>query len=179
MSFNRTLTAGRYLGEELNWKKWLPKDQTISSHFLASSTKRFWSEETTKTIKMYEKSPAEDLEHSDLVTRGEALMKYYCRRRRFFITSSGRFGLGPIGTKFGDQVAVLFGSAVPLVLRQDKPTFYSWTYNWIHSRASLRAGEKRYSFIGQAYVDGVGQYQGNIENDIKDGLLRMQAYHII
>jgi len=56
------------------------------------------------------------------------------QRRRFFITSSGRFGLGPRDTKDGDVVFVLFGCNVPVVLRQN--------------------GD-RWTFVGEAFVTGI------------------------
>lgn len=40
-----------------------------------------------------------------------------CRRRRFFITSSGYFGLGPLDMAPEDRVFVLLGCSVPMILR--------------------------------------------------------------
>ncbi|GAW11403.1 hypothetical protein ANO14919_007470 [Xylariales sp. No.14919] len=61
-----------------------------------------------------------------------------CRGRRLFVTAAGRYGLGPPDTGAGDQVWILFGMAVPVVLReipQDRGPFGSLAY------------------LGQAYVD--------------------------
>jgi hypothetical protein len=38
-------------------------------------------------------------------------------RRRFFVTSDGQLGLGPLAMEEGDVVVVLFGGTVPFVLR--------------------------------------------------------------
>jgi hypothetical protein len=59
------------------------------------------------------------------------------RRRRFFVTSKGFFGLGPWNTEPGDVVFVLYGCSVPVVLRR---------------RGS--GGEVR-SFVGEAFVAGI------------------------
>lgn len=44
-------------------------------------------------------------------------LHYVCCNRRLFMTSSGRFGLGPPGVKIGDVVTVLFGSNYLCILR--------------------------------------------------------------
>lgn len=58
-----------------------------------------------------------------------------CSGRLFFVTSSGRFGLGPPLTKPGDIVAILYGGEVPFVLRS--------------------IGDGIYKFVGQCYVEGI------------------------
>jgi hypothetical protein len=59
----------------------------------------------------------------------------YALGRRFFITESGRYGLGPPDTQEGDVVAVVFGLSVPLVLR--------------------RAENGHYRVVGESYVHGI------------------------
>jgi hypothetical protein len=47
-----------------------------------------------------------------------------CTNRRFFATSGGRIGLGPIDIKIGDSVCVLYGGPVPFIIREhvdDRP----------------------------------------------------------
>ena len=39
-------------------------------------------------------------------------------RSQFFIDDSGRHGLGPIGTRVGDKIALLVGGRVPYILRR-------------------------------------------------------------
>lgn len=58
-----------------------------------------------------------------------------CSKRRFFVTDSGRLGIGPHGLEDGDVIAVLHGSHVPFALR--------------------RAGNGGYHLIGACFVDGI------------------------
>jgi hypothetical protein len=58
----------------------------------------------------------------------------FCMRRRFFVTSSGRVGLGPRCSESGDLVVVLRGGDTPFVLR--------------------KSGDE-YQFIGSVYVHGI------------------------
>ena len=59
-----------------------------------------------------------------------------CTSRALYITQKGLFGLGPKGAKPGDQVVVVPGMSIPLLLRP------------------RRRGEK-YQFLGPAYVHGI------------------------
>lgn len=88
----------------------------------------------------------------------------YCWQRRFFVAESGRLGLGPADTKRRDIVVVLFGSEVPMILRPQPP------YN-----------VKYYEFVGQAYVDGIMEYEGGaagLEQDIADQKVRPRTFLI-
>lgn len=84
-----------------------------------------------------------------------------CFQRRFFITRRGRFGLGPAETRHGDRVCVLLGSPVPFILRS----------SGVHRK-------DHYTFVGQAYVDGVMHYQGDLRQDIQDGKIEKQEFLI-
>ena len=44
----------------------------------------------------------------------------YALGRRFFVTKKGYFGLGPKDISSGDQIAVFYGLAVPIVLRRHR-----------------------------------------------------------
>jgi hypothetical protein len=57
-----------------------------------------------------------------------------CRRRTLFATAGGKPGLGPESMQTGDVVAILLGTAVPIVLR---PVGNHFTY------------------VGEAYVHGI------------------------
>ncbi|KAI1276055.1 HET domain-containing protein [Xylaria sp. FL0933] len=63
-----------------------------------------------------------------------ALSRNFCFNRTFFVTKSGRMGIGPSGTQSGDSVAVIFGGEVPHVLQR------------------IKSG---YVFVGESYVDGL------------------------
>ncbi|KAK5688624.1 hypothetical protein LTS10_000602 [Elasticomyces elasticus] len=66
------------------------------------------------------------------------LLLSVCRRKRFFITSSGRIGLGDPATQQGDMVAILYNCAWPLILRKLDT-------------------DSSYNFVGIAYVNGAMQ----------------------
>lgn len=87
----------------------------------------------------------------------EALITACCFGRRFFITKRGRFGLGPSRPIMGGRVCVLFGSSVPFILMQRGSGF---------------------RFIGQAYVDEIMDYKGNLQDDLKTGKITTQEFLI-
>lgn len=83
------------------------------------------------------------------------LMGHHCWKRRFFVTTGGRFGLGPTDTGRDHIVVVAFGSDVPIVL--DSLPWYGYT------------------FVGQAYLDGVMDYEGGaagLDRDVASGKVR-------
>ena len=66
-------------------------------------------------------------------------LEKYALGRRFFVTKKGYFGLGPQGLRPGDRVAIMFGLAVPLILRK-------YTYE---------SGLPGYEILGESYVHGI------------------------
>ena len=65
-------------------------------------------------------------------------------------------GIGPVGLKKGDIVSVLFGGGVPYILRQQGET---------------------YSFVGEAYVQGLIHGEGVARwkhGEIKDETFRLR-----
>jgi hypothetical protein len=70
-------------------------------------------------------------------------------RRRFFITSKARLGLGPLDTQEGDFIVVLKGADTPMVLRESKD-----------------AGV--YLIMREAYVSGLKFGELFTEESIKD-----------
>ncbi|KAL9044322.1 MAG: hypothetical protein Q9214_002530 [Letrouitia sp. 1 TL-2023] len=85
------------------------------------------------------------------------IMGLCCFRRRFFITEKGRFGLGPVKTINRDKIYVMLGSRVPFVLA---PPFIS----------------NKHHFVGQAYVEDIMHYEGDLENDLKEGRRRTKDF---
>ncbi|KAK0619676.1 hypothetical protein B0T14DRAFT_519668 [Immersiella caudata] len=74
-------------------------------------------------------------------------------RRRFFTTSSGFMGLGPIGTSVGDRVYVLFGGKTPFILRRvESGERVGLHHNIKDIAAAYRADCK---VIGDCYVHGI------------------------
>ena len=105
-------------------------------------------------------TPDTDQLRIDRRTLWVRLVRHHCWKRRFFVTKRGRFGLGPTNTILYDVVALLFGSDVPIVLRH---------------RGSC------YNFVGQAYLDGVMDYEGGdagLDQDIASGKVKPTMFSI-
>jgi hypothetical protein len=66
--------------------------------------------------------------------------------RCIFITANRMVGLGPANLQRGDTITIMFGSGLPLALRQSS---------------------KNYRFVGPAYVHGAmhGEFVGGREAD--------------
>ncbi|KAM3067068.1 hypothetical protein ACMFMG_011741 [Clarireedia jacksonii] len=80
-----------------------------------------------------------------------------CRGRYFGVTEAGMMGLFPVGGKVGDEVALVFGMGVPVLVRmveQDKQEKEKVN--------KKNAGEKRqlHELIGPAYVHGIMDGEG-------------------
>ncbi|RYP64543.1 hypothetical protein DL769_006620 [Monosporascus sp. CRB-8-3] len=65
-----------------------------------------------------------------------ALARNFCLSRAFVVTANRRLGIGPAGTREGDEIAVMFGGGVPYVLRK-------------------REGDVGYLFVGESYIHGL------------------------
>lgn len=78
--------------------------------------------------------------------KGFMLAYLCCVGRRFFIMKKRRFALEPIDMKPGDSVCILRGSDVPLILKVQKLIC---------------------KFKGQAYVDGLMDYQRGLKHDVE------------
>ncbi|XXG99707.1 Glucan endo-1,3-alpha-glucosidase agn1 [Hypoxylon texense] len=84
------------------------------------------------------------------------LAENYCFNRSFVITSGRRMGLGPIDTRPGDVVQIIYGGGVPYIVRQrDRGS------GWL--------------FIGESYFHGLmsgemikAQERGEIKEEILD-----------
>ena len=104
-----------------------------------------------------------DVEHGTLLSDADKrndqmsqLMGLCCARRRFFVTKQGRFGLGPSETQSTHLVCVLLGSDIPLILQY--------------------IGVNEFMFKGQAYVDGIIDYQGDLRQDIENGKIKLREF---
>ena len=86
--------------------------------------------------------------------------------RCFFVTESGRFGLGPWNLRTGDKVCILLGGKTPFLLRPYAPLCKS------------TAETKFHKVIGEVFVDGLMYYQGKMEDDIKSGKVLPMWYHL-
>lgn len=116
-----------------------------------------------------------------------------CLGRRFFVTSKGSFGLGPEGTKIGDNVCVLLGAPVPFILRKRKSRALDKRWKKQFNKRRLleklsipgqgipSAEEISYplwKFIGEAYVRGIMNYNGNIKSDISTRKLLLEHFYL-
>jgi len=62
----------------------------------------------------------------------------YCHSRCFLTTSEGRMGIGPADSARGDAVAVIFGGAVPYVIRENRSS-----------------PGRSWAFVGESYISGL------------------------
>ncbi|KAI1120019.1 heterokaryon incompatibility protein-domain-containing protein [Nemania abortiva] len=81
------------------------------------------------------KSPSRFRADKDMFVSGASCATYYSR---FFITSEGHIGRGPVSMEPGDQVILLLGAKVPFVVRQNDVT-------------------KAFVLIGECYIQGLMQ----------------------
>ncbi|KAI1307183.1 heterokaryon incompatibility protein-domain-containing protein [Xylaria venustula] len=116
-------------------KKWLDMTQNpnIDLDVCPPSTRPRRLYRTITAGEFGEEQPPESRRYSQYLAARTAA----CRGRRLFVTTAGRYGLGPPGTSAGDQVWILFGMAVPAIL-SEKP------------RPKL---PNSLVYLGQAYVD--------------------------
>ena len=95
---------------------------------------------------------------TDVTTLSTKLRLDLSHKRQFFITQKGRFGLGPQKCSKGDLVCVLLGSRVPFIFR--------------------RGINRSHIFLGQAYVDGIMDYKGDLNKDIRDGKVKTEEFWV-
>jgi hypothetical protein len=92
-----------------------------------------------------------------------------CINRRLFVTDGGQIGLGPTGVEPGDEVCVLLGSQVPMILRKASS-----------DRAGLVPGsDASWLYVGQTYVEDLMVYPGDLCKDIQDGRVEVEARWLI
>ncbi|KAH8691072.1 hypothetical protein GQ44DRAFT_209800 [Phaeosphaeriaceae sp. PMI808] len=96
-----------------------------------------------------------------------------CLNRRFFITARGAYGIGPVQTRPGDRVCVLFGGDVPFVLRTSKSS------HWLPRRIELKDEPWAYhTIVGLAYVQGIMNYEGDINQDVAEKKLIVEDFYL-
>jgi hypothetical protein len=80
----------------------------------------------------------------------------FCFNRSLVVTSNGRMGIGPEGTRPGDFIAVIFGGGVPYILRKQ---------------------ESGYLFVGESYIHGLmdGEaVQARDQGELAEEILELQ-----
>ncbi|PQE27760.1 hypothetical protein CJF31_00009991 [Rutstroemia sp. NJR-2017a BVV2] len=88
-----------------------------------------------------------------------------CSNRRFFVTYDGRFGIGPDNLKAGDEVHVVMGMQVPVILRKASDEWGAEHAGWI--------------YVGQAYVHDRMVYRGDLQDDIESGRMELEEMVLI
>ncbi|KAH7088077.1 HET domain-containing protein [Paraphoma chrysanthemicola] len=71
-----------------------------------------------------------------------SLARNFCHNRSFVVTENGRVGIGPLGTRPGDLVAVIFGGGVPYIIRQEGSSFLVVGETYIYGLMSGEAIEE-------------------------------------
>jgi hypothetical protein len=88
-----------------------------------------------------------------------------CSNRRFFVTHDGRFGIGPDYLKAGDEVHVVIGMQVPVILRKASDEWGAEYKGWI--------------YVGQAYFHDRMVYRGDLQDDIECGQVELEEMVLI
>ncbi|KAF4633098.1 hypothetical protein G7Y89_g5022 [Cudoniella acicularis] len=76
------------------------------------------------------------------------------QRRRFFVTERGYFGLGTANTEIGDEVFVLSGCSVPVILRK-KTSHFVINSGIVATLARDTMFEGYWYFVGESFVTGI------------------------
>jgi hypothetical protein len=152
-------------------RPWTGDDVDIGMLFSHTITVGIWSRPPHDWRYWYREIV--DSEPHEPEDRYKKISHIVCVDRRLFITESCSFGIGPTTTQTGDVVCVLFGSDVPLVLRQ--------TYQSLHLSPFSKNRDIfpiLHKFIGQAYIHDIMHYQGDITQDIQDGNLVVEKFFL-
>jgi hypothetical protein len=164
----------RWYSSLRDWKKiingrWAQHAST-KLRFNRAITAERWTEEPLEWMQRVPR----DIDH--FLTAKEKkymdVLRDTCNNRRFFLSATGRFGSGPVLLKKGDTVAVLFGGGTPFILRR------IWAIRRHVSDVENNALDIYHRLIGEAYVDGLMRYEGNMEDDINHGKITPEWFHL-
>ncbi|TLD16057.1 uncharacterized protein PgNI_02226 [Pyricularia grisea] len=96
-----------------------------------------------------------------------------CRFRRLFLTSSGHCGLGPQDTACGDEIWILLGMAVPVVLGR-RVAFYA------SDSDNCRRGEvdptEPFRYLGQTYIHDLARPDCNSGGLLEESLVWVRIW---
>lgn len=87
------------------------------------------------------------------IREASLILEKLCHGRRLFVTDKGRLGIGPSGMSIGDEVCILEGSAVPIILRRWRD-FKRLLPGGFFSRKPFDY-DRPYCYVGQAVVSGL------------------------
>ncbi|KAK3062301.1 hypothetical protein LTS18_004407 [Coniosporium uncinatum] len=114
----------------------------------------------------------------------DTALRETCQGRRFFKTKKGRWGIGNCNLVIGDSICVLFGSDVPLILGYANHRGPLWYHEGECRRGCNRLKHidccipELHRIVGQAYVEGLMQYEGNIDEDIATGEVEVKDFFL-
>jgi hypothetical protein len=95
-----------------------------------------------------------------------------CINRQLFTTRLGKFGTGLRNLKRSENVAIFLGGNTPFVLRRCSPGKKR------RCISELCVSGDAYKLIGEARVDGMMYYEGNTEERIKNGEVKLLPDHL-
>ncbi|KAF3025787.1 hypothetical protein E8E14_014567 [Neopestalotiopsis sp. 37M] len=116
----------------------------------------------TLTAGKFSEYPATDSAASQ---KYHAARREACSQRRLFMTSNGYLGLGPETLRKGDELHLVLGMDVPVILR---PAASEW-------KEELDEPYKSgWIYVGQAYVHEMMRYEGDLVADIDCGRVKIE-----
>ncbi|KAK8124268.1 uncharacterized protein PG998_000027 [Apiospora kogelbergensis] len=86
-------------------------------------------------------------------------------RRKFFTTQCGNSGLGPEDLLEGDEVCIALGCQTPIVLRKESMK---------GGNNNAEDAKEYYSYIGQAYVEHLMAYKGDLADELRTGRVKTE-----
>ena len=75
--------------------------------------------------------------------------------RKFGITAEGHPGLFPSGTEIGDEIGIILGLDIPVVIREC-------------AKANRRRAQQKYLLVGECYVHGLMDGEGLDEGEMEE-----------
>ncbi|KAF4970363.1 hypothetical protein FZEAL_10055 [Fusarium zealandicum] len=169
--FAHTVTGGAWTTEPADWRAWNTKNHSEK----VWSPSWLWdiASEVDLPRTGYEMSRHSEQEIDETHAGYSRVRDDACEARRIFLLENGEFGLGPESTKVGDQVVILLGSQVPLVLHKRD---YSGIRRLADKEGKWKLYKSTWKLIGQAYVHSRMQYSGDLKDDINSGRVTLQDY---
>jgi hypothetical protein len=110
----------------------------------------------------------------------------------FLRYKQGVFGLGLKNTRKGDAICVVLGAPVLFILSRDRhyllnnkwklvSSFETSKLNKLRPLRSFPTGDRFYpvwEFVGDAYVQTIMNYYGDIKNDTTNGRLVLEDFYL-
>lgn len=141
-----------------------PGQATFEEEFQLSVTAGKFSTEPSLASHTIGYTPTRTVETSTASANYQAYVaarEATCANRASFVTAGGHFGIGPPGLQVGDEVCVVIGIQVPVVLRK---------VGSAHNRdRCLQYDPNDWLFIGQAYLHQKMVYRGDLAEEIRSG----------